>query len=80
MAKVVEGGLSRVLNARELGALGYRLVLFTNTALRVTADAMLDAFPERCAADPRGPSEPMLSWPDRHALVGLYDRAAGRGS
>lgn len=77
VANLVEGGLTPLLSVRELGAPGYRLLLFANTALKVGAAAMRDAFQELYATgDERGLVEHMLSWPDRQALVGLPEREA----
>jgi 2-methylisocitrate lyase-like PEP mutase family enzyme len=52
--------------------MGYRVVLFANTALRVSAAAVRDAFAElRRTGDTRGLADRMLTWEDRQALVGL---------
>jgi 2-methylisocitrate lyase-like PEP mutase family enzyme len=72
VANMVEGGRSPLLGAEELGAMGYRIVLFANTALRVAAAAVRDAFGELRRTGDAGPLvERMLSWEDRQALVGL---------
>jgi 2-methylisocitrate lyase-like PEP mutase family enzyme len=72
LANMVEGGRTPVLSAAELGALGYRIVLFANTALRVGAAAVRDALVElRSTGDVRPLVGRMLSWDDRQALVGL---------
>jgi len=72
LANMVEGGRTPLLSAAELGALGYRIVLFANTALRVAAAAVRDALVElRASGDARPLVDRMLSWDDRQALVGL---------
>jgi 2-methylisocitrate lyase-like PEP mutase family enzyme len=72
VANMVEGGLTPTVSAAELGAMGYRVVLFANTALRVSAAAVRDAFAElRRTGDTRGLADRMLTWEDRQALVGL---------
>jgi 2-methylisocitrate lyase-like PEP mutase family enzyme len=72
VANMVEGGKTPLLGAAELGAMGYRIVLFANTALRVGARAARDALVElRATGDSRPLQDRMLSWEDRQALVGL---------
>jgi 2-methylisocitrate lyase-like PEP mutase family enzyme len=72
VVNMVEGGRTPLLSATELGALGYRVVLFANTALRVGAFAIRDALTQlRSTGDARPLQERMLSWADRQALVGL---------
>jgi 2-methylisocitrate lyase-like PEP mutase family enzyme len=72
VVNMVEGGRTPLLSAAELGALGYRVVLFANTALRVGAFAVRDALAElRATGDARPLQDRMLSWADRQALVGL---------
>lgn len=72
VANMVEGGRTPLASAAELGAMGYRIVLFANTALRVAAAAVRDAFGElRRTGDAAGLVDRMLSWDDRQALVGL---------
>jgi 2-methylisocitrate lyase-like PEP mutase family enzyme len=72
VANMVEGGRTPLLPAAELGQLGYRIVLFANTALRVGAAAVRDAFAElHATGDARPLVNRMLSWEDRQALVGL---------
>jgi 2-methylisocitrate lyase-like PEP mutase family enzyme len=52
--------------------MGYRIVLFANTAMRVGARAIRDALIElRMTGDSRPIQARMLSWEDRQALVGL---------
>lgn len=72
IANMVEGGRTPLLGTDELGAMGYRIVLFANTAMRVGARAMRDALTElRATGDSRPLQDRMLSWEDRQALVGL---------
>jgi len=72
LANVVEGGRTPVLGAAELATLGYRVVLFANTALRAAALAVQDVFGElKATGDSRGLAARLLSWEDRQALVGL---------
>lgn len=77
VANVVEGGLTPQLSAAELGDLGYRVVLYANTALRVGAAAVRDAFAElRARGDSRGLLNRMLDWKERQQLVGLPEAEA----
>jgi 2-methylisocitrate lyase-like PEP mutase family enzyme len=72
VANMVEGGRTPLLSAAELAALGYAVVLFANTALRVAARAVRDALAElRRTGDARPLMDRMLSWEERQALVGL---------
>ena len=72
LANMVEGARTPLHGATELEAMGYRIVLFANTAMRVGARAVRDAFAElRATGDSRGLQDRMLSWDDRQALVGL---------
>ena len=71
VVNMVEGGRTPLLGAAELGAMGYRVVLFANTALRAGALAVRDALVElRATGDSRGLVDRLLSWEDRQALVG----------
>lgn len=72
LANMVEGGRSPLLTVAELGALGYGVVLFANTALRVTAAACRDALAElRRTGDAGRLVDRMLSWKERQTLLGL---------
>jgi len=74
VANMVEGGRTPLLPAAELGAMGYRIVLFANTALRVAAAAVRDALGElRRTGDSTGLLDKMLSWDERQSLVGLAE-------
>ena len=72
LANMVEGGHTPLLSAAELGRLGYRVVLFANTALRVAAKAAGAALAELARTGDAAPlMDRMLSWDERQALVGL---------
>ena len=72
VANMVEGGKSPLLSAGELADLGYAVVLFANTAMRVAAQAVRDALGElRRTGDAAPLMDRMLSWDERQALVGL---------
>lgn len=72
VVNMVEGGRTPPASAAELGAMGYRVVLFANTALRAGALAVRDALAElRATGDSRGLADRLLSWEDRQDLVGL---------
>jgi methylisocitrate lyase len=74
LANMVEGGLTPLLSATELQELGYRLVIFANTTLRVATKAVQDALAElRRAGTSRGLLERMLGWEERQRLVGLAE-------
>ncbi len=88
LANMVEGGRTPLYGSDELAAMGYRIVLFANTAMRVGARAIRDALAElRATGDSRPLQDRMLSWEDRQALVGLPEiealearyRVDGRG-
>jgi 2-methylisocitrate lyase-like PEP mutase family enzyme len=72
VANMVEGGRTPLLTVAELGALGYRVVLFANTALRVGAAAVRSALTDlRATGDAGRLIDRMLSWDERQELVGL---------
>lgn len=72
LANMVEGGRTPLYAADELGAMGFRVVLFANTALRVAARAAGEALRElRATGDARPLVDRMLTWQERQALVGL---------
>ena len=74
VANMVEGGRTPLLSAAELAGMGYAIVLFANTALRVAARAVRDALRElRATGDARPLVDRMLSWDERQALVGLEE-------
>lgn len=80
VANMVEGGLTPLLGTAELGDLGYRMILYANTALRVGAAAVRDAFRElRARGDSSGLTDRMLGWQERQDIVGLPElEALGR--
>jgi 2-methylisocitrate lyase-like PEP mutase family enzyme len=72
IANVVEGGLTPVLNARQLGSFGFRVALYANTALRVSAFAVQQAMAilrEDCGSERL--QDRMLTWHDRQDFVEL---------
>ncbi|HEY3063457.1 MAG TPA: isocitrate lyase/phosphoenolpyruvate mutase family protein [Chloroflexota bacterium] len=72
LANMVEGGQTPLLTAAELEALGYRMVIFANTALRVALKAVQDALGVlRREGSTATLLERMLSWDERQELVGL---------
>jgi 2-methylisocitrate lyase-like PEP mutase family enzyme len=72
LVNIVEGGRTPHLGAAELGVMGYRIVLFANTALRIAARAARDALQVlRATGDSRSLLVSMLTWNERQALVGL---------
>lgn len=72
LANMVEGGRTPLRTVAELGAMGYRVVLFANTALRVGARATGEALRElRATGDAARLENRMLGWQERQALVGL---------
>jgi 2-methylisocitrate lyase-like PEP mutase family enzyme len=72
LVNMVEGGRTPLLSAAELADLGFAVVLFANTALRVAALATRDALAELRRTGDAGPLVGrMLGWEERQALVGL---------
>jgi len=72
VANMVEGGKTPLHSTAELGAMGYRAVIYANAAMRMAAAAVREAFAEmRATGDTRGLLDRMLPWEDRQALVGL---------
>jgi 2-methylisocitrate lyase-like PEP mutase family enzyme len=81
LINVVEGGRSPQLDLAAYGAMGYRIVLYANTALRAAASATRDTFEAlRRDGTSAALTERILSWDDRQRLVGLpeYRRLAAR--
>jgi 2-methylisocitrate lyase-like PEP mutase family enzyme len=74
LVNVVEGGKTPTLSVAEFGALGYRVVLFANTALRAGALAIQEAL---AVLKLEGSSQSivgrLLPWDERQRLVGLHD-------
>ncbi|GAC1415814.1 MAG: isocitrate lyase/PEP mutase family protein [Candidatus Velthaea sp.] len=72
IANMVEGGKTPILAAAELKALGFSLVLYANTALRLGGFAVQQGMRElRSAGTSRGLTDRMLTWSDRQSLVRL---------
>jgi len=72
VANMVEGGKTPLLSADELGALGYRLVLYANTTLRMSMSAVARGFDallrDRGTASLLGD---MATWEERQGAVDL---------
>jgi 2-methylisocitrate lyase-like PEP mutase family enzyme len=71
VANMVEGGLTPLSSLAELGAMGYRVVLFANTALRASMLAALGAL--RTLHDEGGSAsilDQLVTWEERQRLVG----------
>jgi 2-methylisocitrate lyase-like PEP mutase family enzyme len=72
VANMVEGGRTPLFDARQLGAMGYRVVLFANTALRASALAARDVLHAlRQDGGSGAVLDRLLSWDERQRLVGL---------
>jgi 2,3-dimethylmalate lyase len=72
LANMVEGGKTPLLGASELQAMGYRIVIFANTAMRVAIRAVQEAMAELGrSGTPAGLLDRMLSWEERQRLVDL---------
>jgi methylisocitrate lyase len=72
LANMVEGGKTPLLGAPELQAMGYRVVIFANTAMRVAVRAVQEAMAElHRSGTPAGLLDRMLSWEERQRLVDL---------
>lgn len=71
VANMVEGGSTPLCSRTELDQMGYRLVLFANTALRIGAYAVRNAL-EVLRRDGTSSKllDSMLTWDDRQRLVG----------
>lgn len=84
IANMVEGGKTPLVPAAELGRLGYKLILYANTALRLAAFAVQRGLRELRAAGSTQPLlDRMLTWEERQALVRLdetdrYERDLAR--
>ena len=74
MANMVEGGLTPLHSADELGAMGYRLVIFPNSLVRLmqrAASELLDDLKK--AGSTKAFLDRMTLFPGPHELVGLSD-------
>jgi 2-methylisocitrate lyase-like PEP mutase family enzyme len=83
MLNLVEGGSTPIVDANELERMGFRLVIYANTALRVAAKAVGHAMSELLSkGTSTGLEDLMLSWDERQTLVRLkeYERLDERFS
>jgi 2-methylisocitrate lyase-like PEP mutase family enzyme len=72
LANMVEGGRTPLLDAPALGAMGYRVVLFANTALRAGTLAVREALTAlRRDGGSAAVLDRLLPFPERQRLVGL---------
>ncbi|MGH3741330.1 MAG: isocitrate lyase/PEP mutase family protein [Micromonosporaceae bacterium] len=72
IANMVEGGKTPLLDSRELEALGFRVALFANTALRAAMKAVWDAMRTlRAEGGTKALLDQMINWDQRQQLVDL---------
>jgi 2-methylisocitrate lyase-like PEP mutase family enzyme len=72
VANMVEGGKTPLLPARELGAMGYGLILYANATLRLAARAVQEGLRVLHETGTTASIlDRMLSWPERQRLVRL---------
>jgi 2-methylisocitrate lyase-like PEP mutase family enzyme len=72
LINMVEGGLTPVLPAAELEALGYRIALYANTALRAAARGVQQALTHlHGTGSSLGAEVLLISWDERQRLVRL---------
>jgi 2-methylisocitrate lyase-like PEP mutase family enzyme len=72
IANMVEGGKTPMANAAQLEAMGFRVALFANTALRTAVYAVQHAMRVlREEGDSSSLEGQMVSWEDRQKLIGL---------
>ena len=72
VANMVEGGKTPLLPAKELGAMGYSLVLYANAPMRLAAHAVQQGLRVlRETGTTHSILDRMLSWPERQRLVRL---------
>jgi 2-methylisocitrate lyase-like PEP mutase family enzyme len=77
LLNLVEGGRTPQLSVSELGAMGYRIVLFANTALRLAALAVKEGLAVlRRDGSSAALADRLLDWNERQRLVGLDDYRA----
>jgi 2-methylisocitrate lyase-like PEP mutase family enzyme len=77
IANMVEGGRTPLLDGAELEAMGFRVALFANTALRVAAKGVWDAM--RVLRSDGGTGallDKMIGWNERQELIGLPEMQA----
>ncbi len=74
LANMTEFGKSPLLDARQLGDLGYRLILFPVSALRIALKAVETFFGElKAAGTPRDAARRMLTRAELYDLLGYTD-------
>lgn len=74
VANMVEGGLTPLSTLAELGAMGYRVVLFANTALRASMLAAQNALRALHAeGSSAGILDRLVAWEERQRLVGKQE-------
>jgi 2-methylisocitrate lyase-like PEP mutase family enzyme len=72
LANVVEGGRTPVCTVTDLEAMGYKIVVYANLALRASIGAVRDVFQHlRATGDSRPLMSKVASWEERQALVFL---------
>jgi carboxyvinyl-carboxyphosphonate phosphorylmutase len=72
VANMVEGGKTPLLDAATLQRMGYRVVLFANTALRVAVKAVQEAMAVlRAQGSTASLLDRMVTWEERQRLIGL---------
>ena len=77
VANMTEGGKTPLLDADELQALGYKVALYPNTALRAAMAAVREALARlRADGTSRAVLDRLLSWQERQRLVGLPEYEA----
>ena len=86
LVNVVEGGKTPVLSAAEYGAMGFKIVLYANAALRVAVKGVRDVLSVLAAeGSTASAAGAMVTWEERQRLVRLaeyeaLERAAQRRS
>lgn len=74
LVNMVEGGKTPLVSATELEAMGYRLAIYANLALRMAARAVEKGFRVlRQEGSSRSLLDEMFSWDERQLTVGLDD-------
>ncbi|MDP8923376.1 MAG: isocitrate lyase/phosphoenolpyruvate mutase family protein [Chloroflexota bacterium] len=77
LVNMVEGGKTPLLSAAELEAMGHRIVIFPNTAMRVAMKAVQDAMRVlRAEGSTHALLGRMIGWDERQRLVGLPEYEA----
>jgi 2,3-dimethylmalate lyase len=76
LVNMTEGGATPLLSAAELQAMGYRIAIFPNAALRVSMFAVRSMLGElRQAGTTARVLDQMMTWQDRQGAVGLPEFA-----